>query len=811
MSRAVRQATRMLRKNAVVTSVAVCSLAIGIGANSAMFSLADALVLRPLPVLEPSRVVSIVSSSQTTQTENVSYPDYEDFRDRNRTFDGVVAYSLAPFALSRGKDQIPETRYGFFVSGNFFKVLGVQPTRGRGFRNDEDRVAKRDAVTVLSHDTWKSEFGADPGVIGQKIRLNGTEFTVIGVAPEHFTGMDQYFRPALYIPIAMSPSVGTANILEDRNNRWLNVKGRLKTGATEAQAQADVAAIAAALERGYPNTNRGQTARVETELRLRYEADPPDANLAAMLMALSGCVLLVACANVAGLLLSRSRARSREIAVRLAIGASRGRLIRQLLLESSLIALLGGAVGTAIAFAGTRFLGQVQVPTDLPIVISVHLDERVLLFTLLTSIVSTVLFGLTPAFRTTKADLVPALKAASADTGKRQRLWGRNLLVIGQIAVSLILLTVSGLIFRAFKHQMEQGPGFRTDHLLMMGFDPTAVRYNDAQTAQFYDRLLRQVRAMPGVRSAAWSYSVPLAPAQDGTHFVPEGYRLARGQDALVSLSNVVSDAYFQTMAIPIVRGRGFLATDGADAPRVAVVNQQFANHYWPNQDAIGKRFHMDNANGALVQVVGISATAKYLWIGEAPTDFLYLPDKQRHYSRMTLMVQSEANARSMMQPVRQAVTTLDRNVPIHDARTMQDFYQKRAIEVPTMIIQTVAGLGLMGLILAMIGLYGLVAYSVSRRTREIGVRMAIGAQSSDVLQMVLRQGLLLAAGGIVLGILGGVGASRMVMFLFNGTAPNYSIFLSMATVEVAVTLFATYIPARRASLVDPMRALRDE
>jgi len=807
----LRFAWRVLRKNPGFTTVAVCSLAIGIGANSAIFSIADALLLRPLPVFKPSQVANIVSNSPTTGNSQVSYPDYKDFRDRSRSFDGMLAYCLSSFGFSQNKDQTPEIKYGFFVSANFFKVLGVEPTLGRGFRPDEDQVAKRDAVVVLSHDLWASSFGSDPSVIGRKIRLTGSDYTVIGVAPEHFTGVDQYLRPALYVPLAMAPAIGWTDVLENRNNHWLIVKGRLKPGVTTAQAQADLAAIAHVLQKAYPDSNRSVTARVETELQMRIRQDPPDAQLLSMLMVLAGCVLLVACANVAGLLLSRARGRSREVAIRLAIGAKRKQLIAQLLLESFLIALLGGLAGTVIAYGGAKFFSRLQIPGDLPIVIAVHLDRRVLLFTLLASFASTLLFGLAPAFRTTKADLVPSLKAADADAGRRRRLWGRNLLVVGQIAVSLILLTVSGLIFRGFRAELDKGPGYRIDHLLMMSFNPSAIQYNDSQARQFYKQLLEKARATPGVKSAALTLLVPLQPAQHSETIVPEGRQLRPGQQNISVFGDIAGENYFETVGINILRGRSILESDTDASPRVAVVNQQFASHFWPNQDAIGKRFHLDNASGPLVQIVGITKTVKYVWIGEAPTDFIYLPLAQRPRQELTLLAQSDSDLPSLATALRREVRELDPNMPIFDVRPMGDYFEMRAVKTTTLIAQTIGTMGLMGLVLALVGLYGLVAYSVSRRTREIGLRMAIGANRSDVLRMVLRQGLTLALIGVCIGLAGSIGADRLVRWMFHGTHADVPTFIVMVVVQIVVALLATYAPARRASLIDPMRALRDE
>lgn len=812
----IRFAIRMLRKNPGFTLVAICSLAIGIGANSAMFSWGDALLLRPLQVLRPSDIVTVRSSSPSDTSESVSYRDYVDFRDRNRTFDGLVAYSLAPFGLSARPDAVPQLKYGIFVSGNFFHVLGVEPSVGRAFRPDEDKVPGRDAVVVLSHDLWVSQFGADPSAIGKKLRLNGTEFTILGVAPEHFTGVDQYFKPALFVPIAMAPRLGEKDALEKRDNRWLTVKGRLKPGVTIAQAQADLLSIASALERAYPNTNRNQKARVESELQLRIEQDPTDSQLVAMLMTLAICLLLVACANVAGLLLSRSRARSREIAVRLAIGAGRARLIEQLLVESLMIALLGGALGVVIAYGAVQFFNQIPLPTDLPIALHADLDRRVLFFTLAVSLVSTILFGLTPAIRSTRPDLVPALKAADADLAQRRRLWGRNLLVIGQLAVSLILLTVSMILFKGFSEEIADGPGFRTDHLLMMSFNPTLVRYSEAQTQNFYKQLLEKVRSAPGVKSAAWASAIPFSPNQAQVSVVPEGYQLPKGQQAVGVFSCAVGDQYFETMGIPVVRGRPFLESDTASTPLVGIVNEEFAKRYWPNQDAIGKRFHLSNEKSPLIQVVGIAKIAKYLFIAERPVEYLYLPFSQNPQAQMTLIAESEGNSASLAPEMRELVRKVDPGMPIYNIRTMDDFYRQRAIKTTTIIIQTIGSMGLMGLVLAMVGLYGLVAFSVSRRTREIGIRMAIGADRTKVMRMVLKQGSILGIIGIIVGVVGSVGANRVLDAMYgNGSGMSETealiIFLLMPLTLFTVTLLATYAPARRASLLDPMKALRDE
>jgi predicted permease len=813
----VKYAVRMLAKNPGFTTVAVCSLAIGIGANSAVFSFADALLLRPLPVMKPSGIVTVNPSAPGNFGGNttVSYPDYVDFRDRNRSFEGLIAYQYGQFGYAPNASVVPTVQYGLFVSGNFFRILGVKPTLGRTFRASEDQVPGRDRVVVVSHDFWASHLGGAASAIGAKLRLSGIEFTVIGVAPATFTGIDQFLRPALFVPIAMSPALSATDNLNKRDNRWLNVKGRLKPGVTNAMAEADLNAIAHALERMYPTEPRNQKVRVETELALRIEQSPPDAGLVEMLVLLAICVLLVACANVAGLLLSRAAVRQREIAVRRAVGAARWQLIRQLFLENLLLAMAGGGFGILIALAGIKLFASIPVPTDMPIsLFDIRLNSRILLFTLAVSVASALLFGLWPAWRNSHADLTSALKARTTDSSGKGRLWGRNILVCSQLAISSVLLIVATVIFLGFRSQLAQGPGFQTDHLFLMSFDSQMVHYTSKQNEQFYKDLLNRTRASAGVQSAALSSTIPFSFGGNTRAVVPEGRALARGERPPTIFDSVVSDGYFQAMHVPIVRGRAFLESDKADSPRVAVVNEHFADHFWPHQDVIGKRFHLNDARGPLVQIVGIAKQAKYLWISEPPQDFVYLPFSQNQTSAMTLVTESRTRDASTLAPVlRQVVHGIDPNMPAFDVRTMQDLFTKRAIQTPDIIIEAVAGLGTMALILAVIGLYGLIAYSVSRRTHEIGIRMAVGADQRGVLQMILRQGLALAVVGTTMGLVFGIIVARLVksMMIFSSGSASPVLFAAVIVPLLAVALLAAYAPARRASRIDPMEALREE
>jgi predicted permease len=814
----LRHGFRMLGQNPGFTLVAVISLAVGIGANAAMYSWADALLLRPLPVARPGEVVSVGTkvSLEGFSSLNNSYPDYRDLRDGNRSFENLTVFTTLTVGLAARPDAVPERKLGMAVSGNFFGVMGVEPQIGRSFQPDEDQVPGRDAVLILDHAMWEQQFAADRSILGHKVRLNGIEFTVIGVTPEAFTGASQLIRPAFYIPLMMFPRVsGNPKALEARDNRNFTVKGRLRPGVSMNQAKAELNTFADNLERAYPDTNNNQSMVVRTELQTRMDADPIDSALSAMLLTLSGAVLLVACINVASLLTSRAPARAKEMALRLAIGAGRSTLIRQLITESLLIALAGGLLGVAVGYGGVVVFRQIQIPTDLPIMLGIQLNQRVLLFSLAVSIFSVFLFGLIPALKTTRVDLASAMKTGDAAASGKARLWGRRFLVGCQVGAALVLLTISAFMYRGFRYELTSNQGFRKDHLLMMSFDPSLVHYTDAQTEQFYKQMVERSRVVPGVKSVALATSVPMSVEGDAAVVVPEGFQFPAGKENVVVFANRVDEHYFDTMAVHILRGRPFREADTIGAPPVAVVNEQFANHYWPGRDALGKRFRVVDTNkpdNSWVEIVGVAETGKYLWIGEAPMDFLYLPRRQNPHSRMILLSESAGNSSSLSAPLRDVVRGLDANQPIFNVRTMEEFYDMRVVSTGNTIIQIVAGMGFMGLVLATIGLYGLGAYAVSRRTREIGIRMAIGAARGTVLLMALRQSLTPALFGIAAGVAGSGLADRALRAVFPArTEVDFVAYLLVTPALLAITMLAAYIPARRASHVDPMQALRYE
>ncbi|HYL35337.1 MAG TPA: ABC transporter permease [Bryobacteraceae bacterium] len=814
MLKEIRQAFRMLVKNPGFTAIAALSLALGIGANSAIFSLADALLLRPLPVPQPGGVMTITNNTLDNPFGGTSFPDYRDFRERSQSFDGLAAYRFYTFGFAPSASEQPQMRMGFQVSDNFFRVLRVQPALGRAFLPEEGRVSGRDPVAILSHDMWEKQFASDPAILGRTIRLNGIDFSVIGVTPASFTGLDALIRPSLYVPLGMLQRLAALpkDPLEDRSIHGLQVKARLKPGVSREQAQAELIGLAKNLEKSYPDTNRNRNAAVRTELQARVERDPWDAALAAMMMGLVGLVLLIACANVANLMLARARARSREIAIRLAIGAGRLRLVRQLLIESLLLALIGGGLGVGVGYLGILFLDTLPIPSDLPVAMDAQLDQRVLLFSLLAAIASALVFGIAPAWQASKTDLIPALKSAGLTSSARRRTIGRNILVIGQVALSLVLLVASAMVLDGFRKTLVLDPGFRTDHVMMMELDTSFARYADDRSREFYRNLKDRVRALPGVQNVALAQVIPMMPAQPMGSMVPEGYQFPKGQDTITVGSQPVDENYFETMKIPILRGRAFTAMDKADSRRVAIVNEAFAEKYWPHQEAVAKRLRLKNAGGPMAEVVGVAKTGRYLFISEPPQPYVYIPYAQSPSYQMTILAKTQGDPADLAAPMGQVVRSLDANLPVYNTRTLSSFYQQRAIGLVKYILELVVGMGALGLALALVGLYGLISYSVSRRTQEIGIRMAMGAKRPDVLRLVLRQGFVLSVIGVAIGFLASLGLRPILNQALLGLGtPSPVILVIVPALLILVTMAACYVPARRASQVDPIRALRYE
>ena len=814
----VRFALRSLSHTPGLTAFVVMTLALGIGMTSATFSMVDALIFRPYPVPHPSNIVTLVSTTHDTPFDDFSYREYLDIRDKTKSYDGVVANAdMEAVGFSAEPGTTPRIKGGMMVSGNYFHVLGVEPRLGRGFRQDEDQVPGRNPVVVLGPDFWRHEFASDPSILGKTILLNGTKFTVIGVAPDSFPGMLTFGHPDFYMPLAMAHVFSTniqKDFFEDRDDRELTVEARLKPDATLPQARNELAVIAKNFEDEYPQLTRGRGAAVFTQFQTRTIEDD-NWKFGVIFLILALAVLLVACTNVAGLLLSRARARAREIAIRLALGAGRLRLIRLLLTESMILATLGGLAGIAIGYAVVEWFhskDSIVFATELPMEVPFHMDKRVLLACVALSVLSALLCGLAPALQSTRVDLVNALKSADVDVPGRKRLWGRNMLVVAQVSMSLMLLTASFLMARGFQHDLMEGHGFTKDHLLMTRFDPRLIQYNATQTQQFYKLLAERVRETPGVQSEALMQNIPLGVDDfDGLTFVPDGFQMPPDRTNFSSTMDTIDEGYFQTMGIAILRGRAFLPSDTADSPRVAVVNEHFAKHYWPAGDAVGKHIRLDSSAGTPVEIVGIAQTIKSQNM-ESLTDFVYMPLAQHPVARMVLMLRSTGDPLQLVEPVKDVVRSLDPNLPMLQTRPYEDFYLNQAVRGPRIAIDLVGSMGLVGLLLAVAGLYGLVAYNVSRRTREIGIRIALGAASSDVLRLVLGKGLVLVGTGTVVGLVMGFALEQLMnSMLFDSGGVDILAYAVVVPTMFLVTMLAAYVPARRATHIAPTQALRYE
>jgi predicted permease len=806
---------RLFAKAPSFVAIAVISIALGTGANIAIFSAADGLVLRPLAVSHPNELVSIGNQGRNTVFHwiSASYPDYKDVRARARSFEDIAAYTSQRVGVAITRDTAPGVRFATVVSANFFQVMGLVPTMGRGFVADEDSAPGRDPVAVISYSTWRQEFGGAPDVVGRKLWVSGIEFTVIGVTPETFTGTDPTrLRQALYVPLAMWPRLMNApgvNPLEDRSLRYLTLKGRLRPGITMRVAQAELDTVGSDLEHAYPATNKNEPLHIETELQYNVERHPLDSGAVALLSLLSMAVLAVACANVAGLLASRAPVRAREIALRLAIGAGRARLVRQLITESIAIALLGGAAGLGVGSIGILLLQQLHFPSDILTMPAFKMDQRALLFSLIIAMLSAFVFGLSPALQATRVNLSRALKNSDTSTDRRVRFTGRNALVAVQVALSLVVVTLSVYIFQVFEKDVVQGPGFRTTQIAKVTADPSQAGLSTAQQIDYVDKALGAARRLPQAGHVSAISTVPLFYVQFST-LVPEGYPLPPGVDVITPNSGSIAEDYFATMEIPLLTGRDFRVTDNASAPLVAIVNEALASHYWPGQTALGKRLRKGSKDGAPIEIVGVAKNSKYLYIGEPTQEFVYFPFRQESRGELTLLMQTRGPSITGVAPLKEAVASVDRSVPLQDAHTIEMFFDAMARSLGRTTLIMVAAMGAIGLGLTMIGLYGLVSYAVSRRTREIGIRMAVGAAKEQVARMMLRQGMIPVWIGLATGsILSAVTLKMLPSIVPLGQRYDPRLYVLVLPCLVLITGLAALIPSNRASQVDPAVALR--
>jgi putative ABC transport system permease protein len=819
----LRIGARQLARNPGFTLIAVLSLAIGIGANTATFSFADGMLLRPLPVPDPSEVVTVGSvnvASGSTDMLRVSYPDYVDLRDGTTSFaGGLTAFEDMAVQFAATPDATPEIHTVTLVSGNFFGVMGV-PTAalGRMFGPDEDAVPGRDAVVVLSHRFWERVLAADAGVVGRRVRINGTDFTVVGVAPESFVGLDLFVRPDFYVPLMMwPPLVGgdQPSPLEERGRRAVDLKGRLQSGVTPAQASADVARIGATLAEEYPATNRGYEMHIRTEIQNRmseYESLVPAIGL---LVVLGAVVLVVACVNVAGLLTSRAPMREGEIAVRLSIGAGRARIIRQLLTESALLAFCGALVGAALGYLGMLLWRQIPIEADVAIDVIFEMDRRALLVNLVVAMASVFVFGLTPALRASRTSLTGVLRTAGSGRARRMG-WGRSVLVAVQVALSMVFISVTAFIYASFLGLLSAGPGVRTDGVLIMSFNTDLARYGPDQAQRFYDTLVDRAPGVAGVEAVSLASFIPLSGFGAGqTAIAPEGHEFPAGIESESVLTSYVDAAFFDVMGVALTEGRAIAATDAAEAPRVAVINQMLADRFWPGRSPLGQRFRANGSDGPWVEVVGVVPTGRYFTITDPPRGFMYLPYAQAPQKRMALVARSSRDPLALAAPLRAVVRELDPDLAIAAVRTMESIYKDSAIGSFMVFIYAIAAMGVMSVTLAFAGIYGLVAANVSQRTHEIGLRMAIGADRRTVLRMVVGQAFRVTLIGLVLGLLLTFGADQGMRAAFpggNGGAGRELIeYVRVIAVMLLVSGLAAYLPARRAVRIEPTQALRYE
>jgi predicted permease len=801
----LRYALRALRKSPLFSLVAVLTLALGIGANTTIYTWLEGMVLRPLPVVpDYDRLVLVITRGPDNARWSFSIPDWQDVSRATKLIEGP-AITNGTAVIVRTEDK-SERAWGEMVSANYFDVLGVHPMLGRGFLAAEDSAPGGHPVVVIGYGYWQRKFGGDPAIVGKAITLNNHPFTVVGVMPPRFGGKTAGLMFDMWLPISMvGEALGNPQEYTTRGWQSFDAFARLKPGVTYDQAQAEMRAIGKDLAKTYhEDANTGREIMPMSEDYVQAMFKPA----LVALLGITGVVLLIACANVANILLSRAAYRRREMSIRLALGARRSALVRQLLVESFIISLMGGAVGLLIASWGSGMLSALMPPVPYPVNLPHSMDTRVLLFALVVTVGTVLLFGIVPAIQASKPDLVPALKNGVGSGGSGRGLL-RGTLVVAQISLSVIALVAAGLFIRSLSASQKVDTGFRApDHVLLASTDLFLAGYNPS-TGRVLDRqLLERVQAMPGVISASFAGLVPLGfGGNNSSSLTIEGY--TAGKDENMSIQNdAVGPRYFETMGTPIIKGREFTAQDDSGAMRVVVVNEAFAKKYWPGQDAMGKWVDF---GGGKRTVIGVVATAKYKQLNEPPLPFVFLPLAQDYQAGVTLHVRTTGEPKLLIEPLRKTIAALDPNLPFLDVRT---FAEHMGAAVFFMRLGAIM-LGLFGglaLFLSSMGIYSVIAYSVSQRTRELGIRTALGAARRDILGLVVGEGMVLTAIGLGVGgsLAFGVGRLLASQLLGVGAADPVT-FLSIGALLAGVALLASYVPARRASRVDPMVALRTE
>ncbi|MGE0885241.1 MAG: ABC transporter permease [Blastocatellales bacterium] len=804
----LRYGIRMLLKHPGFTLIAVLSLALGIGANTAIFSLINTMLLRPLPVQQPERLVALNNTSENRTFATFSYPNFRDLQQRNEVFSDLIAYRIMTFNLSH--DGINERKWGYTVSGNYFESLGVKAVLGRAISAADDQTPGAHPVVIVSHKFWQQSFAGSPDIIGKELIANGRSYTVIGVAPQGFIGTEVISAAELWFPLAMQTQLDAGNNwLDKRDVENLFVQGLLKPGVNATQAQTAINAIALQLEREYSEINGGKRIVLSSPGFFGNMMRGSLLGFAGLLMAVVGIVLLLACVNLANLLLARAAERRREIAVRLALGASRFRLIRQLLTESLLLACAGGALGLLPALWLVNLVTAIKLPPNVPVTLAISVDWRVYLFTFLLSLLTGVLFGLLPAWQATKTDLVPALKEELSFAGKTRSWWKSGLIVL-QIALSLILLAGGGLMMRALEQANAIKLGYDPQRAFELSFDLRLQGYASAQGKEFQKRLLERVRTLPGVQSTGIADLTPVDLHFSRSPVFIEGQAAERNSRAPVAMFNRITPGYFQAMGTRLLRGRDFTELDDDQAPRVAIINESFAERLFPGQNPIGRQFSLGSSEAAKIQIIGVVEDGKYAGLNETARPYVARPMWQSNIGPTSLIVRTVGDSPTVLAAVRREVQQLDPHLPIASSTLVE----KLSLPLlPARIVASIlGGFGLLALILAAIGIYGVMSYGVTQRTHEIGVRMALGAQQKDVLKLVIRQGLALTGIGVAIGLIAALALSQLLRsLLFGVSATDPLTFVGITFLLVFVTFMACFLPARRAARVNPLKALRHE
>ena len=811
----VRYGARMLGKNPGFTFIAVLAIALGVGANTAIFSVINAVLLRPLPYQEPEQLVAVYETDtrEADSEDSTSYPNFFDWRERNQSFENIAVYRSAAFSLT-GEGQ-PVQLSGQVVTAEIFDLLQVKPHLGRNFSRDDERIggATSSRAAVISHTLWQRQFGGDPNIVSQTITIDRKPFEIVGVMPAGFQFPIQADPVDIWVTSAIDsePDMGKTAMTERRGFRFLQSIARLKPGVSLEQAQADMDAVAAALREQYPDNNFTNGIR----LNAFHKDIVRDYNTALLvLFGAVGCVLLIACANVANLLLARTTVRYKEIAVRAALGASRLRLIRQLITESVLLALTGGLIGLLLAWWGVEVLLQI-IPEDLPRLAEIGVDRRVLGFTFLLSLLTGVGFGVIPAIQGSKTDLNDAMKEGARGNSGGRRAWLRSSLVVSEVAVALVLLVGAGLLGQTFLKLQQVDLGFDSRNLLTASVELPAAQYPEPeQKVAFFQQLLARVQTLPGVNSASAILPLPVSGGNASGTFQIIGRLAPKGEEPTTSFRWTGLE-YFKAMKIPFLEGRDFAAYDNLKSPAVAIVNEAFAKMYFPDESPLGKQlglpFSSGDKNSTTAEIIGIVNSVKHgTSLDREAGPELYVAYAQMPFlNQMSLVVRTDTDPQSISKAIQTEVAVLDEELPLFEIKTMEQ-YIGNAVAQPRLSALLFAIFAGVALLLSAVGLYGVIAYSVTQRTHEFGIRMALGAQQDHVLRMVMRQGMALAGAGIALGLLAAIALTRLLeTMLFGVTATDNSTFIAVAFVLLGVALLASFVPARRATKVEPIVALR--